>query len=93
VLAAPWAACRICGELYQTDLDRLVYKLLLNNEPDYLATYEEAKRQREEWRFEHEGLYHTEEQIRELELANPPKVMTEEAAIALEEYGIGVPFT
>ena len=89
VLAAPWTACRICGALCQTELDRLAYRLMMENPSNserYLATYEESKRLRDEWRLDHERKNHTEAEIRYLEVNNI--AVTPQAAMTLASYGI-----
>lgn len=85
-LRAPWTACRICGVVYQTELDRKAYELCMANDSDYLATYEEAKAIRNEWRVNHESALHTEREIRLLNLSGLS--VTPEAALALAPLGI-----
>lgn len=86
VLSAPWSACRICGSVYQSDLDRLAYELMMNNDPDYLPTYEESKRLRDDWRTKHERAFHTSREIARLNESG--NAVTAEAANNLAPYGI-----
>lgn len=89
VLQAPWTACRICGAIVQTDLDRLAYALCMefpDSPDDYLPTYEESCRIREEWRIKHERTFHTDKEIAALEKSG--LAITPEAAYNLAPYGI-----
>lgn len=82
---APFIVCRLCGEIYQNELDRSTYELR-DNDAFYLSTLYEIQQNHNEWRFNHESLYHTEEEIRELELSK--QVLTPKAANSLLNHGI-----
>jgi hypothetical protein len=86
VLRAPWSACRICGAVYQTELDRRALQMMLDNDPMYAAVYEESTRLRDDWRVKHERAFHTDREIRLLNLSGLS--VTPEAAINLAPYGI-----
>lgn len=88
-LEAPWKACRLCGSVYQSDLDRQAYKLQQDGEV-LAAAYinEQATQRRQRWekihnRREHPN-YFTE--VRQLELSGLP--VTPDAARRLSTYGI-----
>jgi hypothetical protein len=86
VLRAPWTACRLCGAVYQTELDRKALFMMLDNDPMYQAVYEEGKQIRHEWQRKHDRAYHSDREIRLLNLSGLS--VTPEAAINLAPYGI-----
>jgi len=86
--AAPYAGCRICGAVYQSDLDRLVYQLkqLPNNYIQYMSAFEKADARRTRWRQIHTRRKH---HVREVAaFAGSGMAFTPEAQHALAPYGI-----
>lgn len=89
VLEAPWKACRLCGTVYQSDLDRLAYEQQQAGN-DRLATYfeKQGRARREGWLRTHNKYAHPNffTEVRQLELSGLP--YTPEAAKKLSTYGI-----
>lgn len=86
-LTKPYAGCRLCGELYQSELDRTppVADSIQN-----LRVIDEAARRRERWRELHTKRMHTEKEV-EL-FAASGLTFTPEAANRLAPLGI-IPMT
>lgn len=89
VLEAPWKACRLCGAVYQSDLDRQAYAFYQNDE-HYMAQFIElaGRRRRERWLKLHNRRRHPNyfAEVRQLESSGLP--YTPEAAQCLSTYGI-----
>lgn len=89
ILEAPWKACRLCGSVFQSDLDRRAYQLAQDGEDIAAAAlYIEATQRRQRWEKAHNSHdhpnYYTE--LRQLELSGLP--VTPKAASKLSTYGI-----
>jgi hypothetical protein len=78
----PYSACRICGEVFQTALDR---RIPVGHEPSNSLVARLAKLKRDEWRRQHHGT-HSAYQHRMLALSGA--TCTPEAAQRLSSLGI-----
>jgi hypothetical protein len=78
----PYSACRICGEVFQTELDR---RIPPGHEPHNSLIARLGKLRRDEWRKTHHGT-HTEQQHNMLALSG--SFATPEAAQKLAQMGI-----
>lgn len=78
-LNATWAACRLCGAVFQSDLDRTTPPI-----PSNVAA--QAYQLRQQWRAKHEAQNHTAREIADLEKSG--LAITPEAAYKLAPYGI-----
>jgi hypothetical protein len=89
ILEAPWKACRLCGTVYQSDLDRLAYEYQQNGDDGQAVYFEKLGRtRRENWLITHNKYEHPNffTELRQLELSGLP--YTPEAAQRLSTYGI-----
>lgn len=91
VLEAPWKACRLCGTVYQSDLDREAYKAQQDGLTGRAAILESlGKSRRETWLLVHNKTNHP-NYDKELRLLNMSGLdVTPEAAQKLSTYGIVV---
>lgn len=89
ILEAPWKACRLCGTVFQSDLDRLCYKQQQNGlVPQCYATEKEATARREDWLKVHNKRFHPRFHTEVKQLADSGLPVTPEAAHKLSTYGI-----
>lgn len=83
---APFAACRLCGAIYQSSLDRRAYSMHLVGDEDWLVIYQDATVKRTRWRELHTRRYHTQDEIDLLQRLG--WALMPQAAHKLAPYGI-----
>lgn len=83
---AEYAGCRLCGVVFQSDLDREFYqRYKIGLGSNYADLYLRAKDKRTKWRILHHRRYHTEEEIEEF--TKTGFALTPEAAHKLAPFG------